>query len=102
MDGHERSMVELNTEMLSLAREMLRQNYERALYELGIHRDVASTILKLSVKEIRQLTSTPVLLVGLRWKNPKVWQELSLYASGESIALAQAMVIGEKEMRHGF
>jgi hypothetical protein len=34
MDGHERSMVELNTEMLSLAREMLRQNYERALYDL--------------------------------------------------------------------
>ncbi|MBU6468456.1 MAG: flagellar transcriptional regulator FlhD [Betaproteobacteria bacterium] len=102
MDGYERSMVDLNTEMLGLAREMLRENFDRALYELGIQREVAQTILKLSVKEIRQLVSTPVLLVGLRWKNPRVWQELSHYAGGEPVALAQAMLIGEKEMRHGY
>ncbi|KRH78481.1 flagellar transcriptional regulator FlhD [Ferrovum sp. JA12] len=102
MDGYERSMVDLNSEMLGLAREMLRDNYNRALYELGIQKAVAQTLLTLSVKEIRQLVSTPVLLVGLRWRNPRVWQELSHYASGEQVALAQAMLIGEKEMRNGY
>jgi hypothetical protein len=96
-----KSIVDMNIGMLYLARESLLQDRLAGMATLGIGDEVASCLLDMSTEQLHRLAHIEVLLVGLRWRAAPVWQRLGEFANGKTTALAQALVVGESELRHG-
>lgn len=97
-----RSINELNLGMLQLARESLLRDRLGGMAVLGIGDRVADMLLDMSVEELQRLAGTDVLLVGLRWQKPDVWQKLRQFASGKPAALPQAVVLSAREDVGGY
>jgi len=97
-----KSIGELNLGMLQLARESLLRDRLGGMAVLGIGDRVADMLLGLSVEELHRLANTDVLLVGLRWQKPDVWQKLRQFACGQPVALPQAVVLAANEDTRGY
>jgi hypothetical protein len=95
-----KSMSDINLGMLYLAREVLQKDEALGLSQLGISREVATTLLSLSAEELNRLGRTPLLLVGLRWRGEPVWDCLRQYALGSQAALPRAVILGAGELHH--
>lgn len=92
-----RSIVELNQNLLFLAREILLENKTVAMSQLDLSDDVAQIILDLSLEEIQRLAATPMMLIGFRWKRNTIWSSLQQYAKGGQGNLPKVMILGHEE-----
>ena len=100
MNGLNRSIVELNRNLLFLAREILLENKLVAMSQLDLSEDVAQIILDFSLEEIKRLAETPMMLIGFRWKKNTIWSSLQQYAKGSPSNLSRAVILGHEEIEH--
>ncbi|TFL14431.1 flagellar transcriptional regulator FlhD [Pusillimonas caeni] len=84
---------ELNLSYLILAQRMLRTNFARGMYRLGLEEDAATILAGFSLPQVMKLASTQVLLCSFRLNDFQLLSALDHSGLDGSLLSTHASVI---------
>lgn len=87
------SIREINLTYLMLAHQMVQENTPIAMFKLGIDKDVAEIISKLTPAQIIRLAATPVMICNMRIDVRTIEALTSGYSTKRLASDAQAAIL---------
>jgi len=84
---------EINLSYLMLAQRLLRENRAAGMFRLGVHEDMADSILKLSVTQMLKLARSSTLLCGFRLNDAEQLAALTQNVLGGVLQQAHSTIL---------